>query len=93
MPSVLISKQMISAHISDITKSKTTDPARFSRMVGSKSQQLGSLEDRITGIRQLCKEDWFVTAEPELSSDVLRFVEYMEAGNQVWSPLILGETR
>lgn len=90
MPSVLISKQLISAHILDITKSRTTDPNRFSRMKGSKSQQLGSLEGRIAGIKRLCNEDWFAAAEPELSSNVLKFAEYVEAGNPIWSPLLEG---
>jgi hypothetical protein len=84
MPSATISKQIVLSHITDITLSLTVDPSRFSRMVSGKGKPLGSFEQRVAGIKNLCTEDWFLTLEPQFSKDVLAFVEYVSAGQPVW---------
>lgn len=85
--SEIISKQMVLSHISDVTKSLTTDPSRFSRMVGGRGQSIGTFEGRIAGIKRLCGAKWFADLAPQFCSDVLEFVRYVEAGQPIWSEL------
>lgn len=84
MPSTIISRQVILSHITDITKSLTIDPPRFSRMVNGRGKGLGSFEQRIAGIKKLCTEDWFLALEPQFSKMILAFVEWVEAGQPIW---------
>lgn len=84
MPSVIISKQIVLAHLRDITLSLTIDPPRFSRMVSGLGKGLGSFEQRIAGIKKLCTEDWFSSQEPQFSKTILAFIEWIETGQPIW---------
>jgi hypothetical protein len=89
--SAVISRYMVIAHVNDITKSLTTDPSRFSRMVGGRGQSIGTFEGRIAGIKRLCSAEWFVGAEPQFCSEMLEFVKYVETGQPIWSEIAKGD--